>query len=90
MLLYVLDVVLLLMELAVGVDDVGDGVGDELFHDVGDELSHDVGELGSEQHDATGDLVDPSTSNAMLSTPYSSSLLLVWAHPLCCGLSPYS
>ena len=38
--------------------------------DVGDELSHDVGELGSEQHDATGDLVDPCTSTAC-SLPYA-------------------
>ena len=38
-------------------DVVPDGVGDELLHDV-----------SSEQHDATGDLVDPITS-------YASSLL---------------
>ena len=50
-------------------------VGDELLHDVGDELLHDV---SSEQHDATGDLVDPITSTAC-------SLLYVWAHPLCCS-----
>ena len=40
-------------------DVVADGVGDELLHDV-----------SSEQHDATGDLVDPSTSTAC-SLPYA-------------------
>ena len=49
MLLYVLDVVLLLMELGVGVEDVGDGV------------THGV---SSELHDVTGDLMDPITSYA--------------------------
>ena len=40
-------------------DVVADGVGDELAHGV-----------GSEQHDATGDLVDPITSYAS-SLPYA-------------------
>ena len=62
-------------DLRISGDVVADGVGDELLHD--------VGELGSEQHDATGDLVDPSTSNAcslLYALRYPVALRSVWAH----------
>ena len=65
-------------DLRISGDVVADGVGDELLHD--------VGELGSEQHDATGDLVDPSTSNAC-SLLYALPLLYVLALSLLVVLS---